>query len=200
MTLLSVDEARARILSHFHPVATETLPLVESADRVLAQDMAAATELPPFDNSSMDGFALRSADVLQATDASPRSLRVVADIPAGLSPTISLAPGEAARIMTGAQVPSGADAVIPVEDTDFINRDAGSRAPESVLISRSVYNGENIRPRGMDIHIGQIVLKKGRTLKPQDLGLLAMLGQSCRALPFCAGNLKSTSRAACCQA
>ena len=120
MSLLSVDEARERILSHFHPVTTETLPLVNCANRVLAQDIAATTELPLFDNSSMDGFAIRVADVLDATAASPRSLRVVADIPAGLSPTISLAPGEAARIMTGAQIPNGADAVIPVEDTDFI--------------------------------------------------------------------------------
>ena len=136
MTLLSVDEARRRILSHFQPVATEELPLMDCAHRVLAQDISAITELPPFDNSSMDGFALRVADLLDATDASPRSLRVVADIPAGLSPTISLAPGEAARIMTGAQVPHGADAVIPVEDTDFDDRDAGSHPPESVLISR----------------------------------------------------------------
>jgi molybdopterin molybdotransferase len=178
MTLLSVDEARGRILSHFQPVLAEDLLLVECAHRVLAQDISATTELPPFDNSSMDGFALRAADVLDATDASPRSLRVVADIPAGLSPTISLAPGEAARIMTGAQVPHGADAVIPVEDTDFDDRDAGSRPPESVLISRSAKSGENIRSRGMDIHTGQIVLNKGRTLKPQDLGLLAMLGQA----------------------
>ena len=177
MTLLSVDEARTRILSQFHPVATEELPLAECTDRVLAQDISATTELPSFDNSSMDGFAVRVADVLDATDASPRSLRVVADIPAGLSPTISLAPGEAARIMTGAQVPHGADAVIPVEDTDFDDRDAGSLPPESVLISRPANSGENIRPRGMDIHTGQIVLNKGRTLKPQDLGLLAMLGQ-----------------------
>jgi molybdopterin molybdotransferase len=176
MSLLSVDEARERILSHFHPVATETLPLLECAKRVLAQDIPATTELPLFDNSSMDGFAIRVADVLDATAASPRSLRVVADIPAGLSPTISLAPGEAARIMTGAQLPNGADAVIPVEDTDFSDRDAGSHAPEFVLISKSVNSGENIRPRGMDIHTGQVVLNKGRTLKPQDLGLLAMLG------------------------
>ena len=104
MTLLSVDEARGRILSHFQPVATEELPLMECAHRVLAQDISATTDLPPFDNSSMDGFALRVADLLDASDASPRSLRVVADIPAGLSPTISLAPGEAARIMTGAQM------------------------------------------------------------------------------------------------
>jgi molybdopterin molybdotransferase len=176
MSLLSVDEARARILSNFHPVTTETLPLVECARRVLAQDIAATTELPLFDNSSMDGFAIRFADVQDAGTDSQRRLRVVADIPAGVSPTISLASGEAARIMTGAQLPIGADAVIPVEDTDFSDRAAGSPAPESVLINRSVHSGENIRARGTDIRAGEIVIRKGRTLKPQDLGLLAMLG------------------------
>src|SRR5215207_11003906 len=155
MSLLSVDEARERILSHFQPVKTETLPLGQCLNRVLAQDIFAGDELPLFDNSSMDGFAIRAIDVTDATSASPRSLRVVADIPAGSSPTISLAPGETARIMTGAQVPQGADAVIPVEDTDFDDRDAGSRPPETVLISRTISHGENIRPRGMDIHIGQ---------------------------------------------
>ncbi len=178
MSLLSVDEARERILSHFQPVATETLPLIACVNRVLAQDALATTDLPPFDNSSMDGFAIRVADVTDASVTSPRSLRVVADIPAGVFPTISLAEGEAARIMTGAQVPDGANAVVPVEDTDFNNRDAGSAAPEQVAISKSVIKGENIRLRGMDIHAGEVVLHKGRALKPQDLGLLAMLGYS----------------------
>ena len=176
MSLLSVAEAQERILSHFQPVATETLQLIQCANRVLAQDITATTDLPPFDNSSMDGFAIRVADVADVSADSPRSLSVVADIPAGVSPTISLAQGEAARIMTGAQVPDGADAVIPVEDTDFSNRDAGSSAPEQVVISNSVIKGANIRSRGMDIHTGEVVLRKGRILKPQDLGLLAMLG------------------------
>ena len=129
MSLLSVDEARERILSHFHPVTKETLPLVECAQRVLAQDIVAATDLPLFDNSSMDGFAVRVEDVKGASPASPRSLRVVADIPAGSHPTVSLAPGEAARIMTGAQLPEGAEAVIPVEETDFEDRNPGAPAP-----------------------------------------------------------------------
>ena len=176
MTLLSVNDAQERILSHFQPVAAETLRLEECANRVLAQDVAATTDLPPFDNSSMDGFAIRAEDAADVSDVSPRGLKVVADIPAGVSPTISLAPGEAARIMTGAQVPDGADAVVPVENTDFNNRDAGSAAPESVLINKSVNRGENVRSRGMDIRAGEVVLHKGRRLKPQDLGLLAMLG------------------------
>lgn len=176
MSLLSVDEARERILSQFQPVKTETLPLAESLQRVLAEDVRAADELPLFDNSSMDGFALRADDVTGAAPGSPRSLRVVADIPAGTSPSVHLAPGEAARIMTGAQMPEGADAVVPVENTDFENRNPGTNAPEHVSIQKAVQAGENVRRRGMDIHAGDVVLQAGKQLKPQDLGLLAMLG------------------------
>ena len=176
MSLLSVNEARERILSHFQPVTTETLPLAGCSNRVLAQDIAATSDLPPFNNSSMDGFAVRAADVIDAAAGSPRNLRVVADIPAGSHPTISLAPEEAARIMTGASIPDGADAVIPVEDTNFDNRDAGTSAPNEVQIFKTAKSGANIRPRGMDLRAGEVVLNKGRILKPQDLGLLAMLG------------------------
>jgi len=176
MSLLSVDQARERILSHFQPVTTETLPLAGCSNRVLAQDIAATSDLPPFNNSSMDGFALRAADVVDAATGSPGTLRVVADIPAGSYPTISLGQGEAARIMTGAPVPEGADAVIPVEDTNFDNRDAGTPALDEVQIFKSARSGANIRPRGMDLRAGEMVLNQGRVLKPQDLGLLAMLG------------------------
>ncbi|HEX2992312.1 MAG TPA: gephyrin-like molybdotransferase Glp [Anaerolineales bacterium] len=178
MSLLSVSEARERILSQFQPVKPENLPLADALNRVLAQDVRAADDLPLFDNSSMDGFALRASDVSEAAPGSPRSLRVVADIPAGTSPTIVLGPGEAARIMTGAHMPDGADAVIPVEDTDFENRIAGTQAPEIVSIRKAARVGENVRRRGMDIPSGDVVLLAGRQLKPQDLGLLAMLGVS----------------------
>jgi molybdopterin molybdotransferase len=176
MALLSVDQARERILSHFQPVPTETLSLRECSNRVLAQDISASNDFPPFDNSSMDGFAVRAADVAGATNDSPRSLRVVADIPAGSHPMISLSKGEAARIMTGAPVPAGADAVVPVEDTNFNDRDAGTPPPETVQILKPAKSGSNIRPRGMDILAGRSVLNTGRILKPQELGLLAMLG------------------------
>ena len=178
MSLLSVNEARERILSQFEPVKPENLPLADALNRVLAQDVRAADDLPLFDNSSMDGFALRASDVSEAAPSSPRSLRVVADIPAGTSPTIVLGPGEAARIMTGAHMPDGADAVIPVEDTDFENRNAGTQAPEIVSIRKAARAGENVRRRGMDIRSGDAVLLAGRQLKPQDLGLLAMIGVS----------------------
>jgi molybdopterin molybdotransferase len=178
MSLLSVAEARERILSHFQPVAAESLPLVECASRVLARDVSASTDLPLFDNSSMDGFALRAADVADAAPDSARTLRVVADIPAGSHPTVSLSEGQAARIMTGAPLPQGADAVLPVEDTDFQNRSAGLPAPEFVRAYQAVKAGENVRPRGMDIRAGEAVLQAGHLLKPQDLGVLAMLGEA----------------------
>ena len=174
--MLSVTEARERILSHFQATAEEKIQLVECANRVLAVDITAAYELPLFDNSSMDGFAIRAMDTLSAAAASPLTLKVVADIPAGSAPTVTLAQGQAARIMTGAQLPAGADAVIPVEDTDFHSRDAGTAAPQTVSFTRKVNIGENVRLRGTDLHTGDVVLQKGRKLKPQDLGLLAMLG------------------------
>jgi molybdopterin molybdotransferase len=171
MTLLSVDEARDRILAAIQPVTTTRVMLDRAAGRVLSEQVHAPSDLPPFDNSSMDGFALRAADL-----ASSFTLRVVADIPAGSSEKVSLGPGEAARIMTGAPLPAGADAVIPVEDTDFTARDAGTPAPESVALTRPVRRGENVRPRGQDLRAGDSVLAKGHRLRAQDLGLLAMMG------------------------
>jgi molybdopterin molybdotransferase len=176
--MLSVTEARERILSRFHAAAEEGIPLIECANRVLAVDIIAAHDLPFFDNSSMDGFALRAVDSVNAATASPLTLRVVADIPAGSVPTVTLAQGEAARITTGAQIPAGADAVIPVEDTDFHSHDVGTAAPQTISFARRINVGENIRRRGTDLLAGDVVLRNGRKLKPQDLGLLAMLGIS----------------------
>ncbi len=171
--MLSVTEARERMLSHFQPVATESIPLIACANRVLVADITAAHDFPLFNNSSMDGFAVNTGG---SPIASHFTLRVVADLPAGSTPQVTLAPGEAARIMTGAQVPEGATAVIPVEDTDFNSREAGTTAPPTVSFEREVKTGENIRLRGTDLHAGDIVLQKGRVLKAQDLGLLASLG------------------------
>lgn len=175
MSLLSVDEARARILSHFEPLGTETLPLAECARRVLATDIAARNDLPSFDNSAMDGFAVIAADLAEAAPASPRTLKVIADIPAGTSPDVTLFPGQAARIMTGAPMPKGADAVIPVEETDFQNRTPGTPAPQSVTIYTTLSAGDYVRAQGTDVQTGQPVLQTGHKLRPQDLGLLAML-------------------------
>jgi molybdopterin molybdotransferase len=176
MSLLSVNEARSRILSHFEPIGTETLPLAECARRVLAADVAAQNNLPSFDNSSMDGFAVIASDLDRANPASPRTLEVVADIPAGTSPHVTLVSGQAARIMTGAPMPKGADAVIPVEETDFDQRTPGTPAPKTVTVYKSLKAGDSVRAQGTDVQTGQPVLKAGHKLRPQDLGLLAMLG------------------------
>ncbi|MFZ5855243.1 MAG: gephyrin-like molybdotransferase Glp [Chloroflexota bacterium] len=172
MNMLSVLEAQERILQKIHAVGQTKFPLEHAARRVLAEDIVAAADLPNFDNSAMDGFALRSQD----TSASRVTLRVVADLAAGAAPTGSLAAGEAARIMTGAPLPPGADAVIPVEETDFSERGAGVPAPETVTITQKVDTGENIRPRGTDVRAGQAVLAAPHRLRAQDLGMLAMLG------------------------
>ena len=176
MTLLSVDEARTRILSHFKPINTESLKLANCSRRILAADVSAQNDLPSFDNSAMDGFAMLASDLIDATSASPRTLKVVADIPAGTSPNITIVSGQAARIMTGAPMPKGADAVIPVEETDFIERSPGTPAPKTVAIKKSLSSGDYVRTKGSDVKNGQPVLQAGHRLRPQDLGLLAMLG------------------------
>jgi len=176
MPLLSVEQANQRILSQFQPVPTEKIPLSDCTNRILATDIISANDLPLFDNSAMDGFALRAGDSSNAAPASPVTLNVVADIPAGYKPTGSLAPGQAARIMTGAQMPDGADAVIPVEDTDFNDRSAGVAPPKTVSITRPVHANENVRPRGMDVRTGDVILKAGIRINAQSVGILAMLG------------------------
>ena len=174
--LLSVQQARERLLNQLTTVGIETIDLIHAAGRVLASPVISPVDLPPFPNSSMDGFAVRSEDVVRASQANPVQLQVVADIPAGIAPEVQLSTGEAARIMTGAVVPDGADAVVPVEDTDFHSRDAGIPAPETVSIYKSTRLGANVRPRGQDVRYGEEVLPADQPLRPQDLGLLSMVG------------------------
>jgi molybdopterin molybdotransferase len=174
--LMSVREAQERLLSFFSPLDIEIVPLSHSAGRTLAEDIYSTLDLPPFSNSSMDGFAVRPADVAGASLATPVVLPVSADIPAGMISLDPLAPGTAARIMTGAPLPDGAGAVVPVEDTDFNYRELGQSAPERVAIYRAVRPNEYIRPKGQDVKQGELVMKKGARLRPQDLGFLSMLG------------------------
>lgn len=177
MKLLSVQAAQQRILKHLRSVEAEDVRLDQSAGRVLARGIR-ATDLPLFDNSSVDGFAVISADLSAARRGSPRMLRVVADIPAGSGADVVLARGQAARIMTGAPIPRAADAVIMVEDTDFFGRQTDTAPPSQIGAFRSVAAGENVRRRGMDVRRGHAVFAAGHRLRPQDLGLLAMLNVS----------------------
>ena len=176
MTLLPVKDALERILSSFQTLPKTYIPLDRTVGRILAEDIKSNSALPPFDNSSMDGFALLASDVTQAGATTPIILGVVDDIPAGKMPTKHLSAGEAARIMTGAPLPIGADAVVPVEETDFNNRAPGTALPEEVKIFKAANLGANIRKRGDDIESGASILPRGQRLRAQDLGMLAMLG------------------------
>jgi molybdopterin molybdotransferase len=159
--LLPLDEALGRMLSAVEPVQeTREVTLLDALGLVLAQDLISPLNVPPADNSAMDGYALRVCDAGLALPVSQR-------IPAG-SVGVDLVPGTAARIFTGAAVPMGADCVVMQENC---SEDAGV-----VSVSGDVGAGQNIRPRGQDIAIGETVLAKGRVLRPQDLGLLASIG------------------------
>lgn len=179
---LSVREAQTRILEIFQPTGQEYVSLVASAGRILAKDIIAQDDMPLFDYSSMDGFAIHSSDVQEATPQTPVTLKITADIPAGSKNVAPLHPGHAARIMTGAMIPPGADVVIPVEDTNFTRGFSGSQARDSltgsVTISHSAHPGAYIRLRGEDVRTGQEILTRGSRLRPQDVALLAATGHA----------------------
>ncbi|NWG15616.1 MAG: molybdopterin molybdotransferase MoeA [Chloroflexi bacterium] len=175
--LWNVDVALDRILQGITPLPAERISLPDSLDRVLAEGIYAQANLPPFANSSMDGYAVRSSDTTDARRDHPVSLRVNMDIPAGTAADCGVGQGEAARIMTGAPMPPGADAVIPVEYTDASWCPAGHVAlPSTVRIYRNAQPGENVRQIGEDIRAGQLVLPVGTLLRAQEIGVLASLG------------------------
>jgi molybdopterin molybdotransferase len=177
--LLSVDRALEQILESFQPLAAKTIDITLALGRVLAQDVQSSINIPPFPNSSMDGYALRSEDIAGASRESPATLRVTMDIPAGKIPDRRIESGQAARIMTGAPLPDGADAIIPVEQTDSQWTAGGDASlPAEVKIFKTVNPGDYVRPRGEDIQAGQIVLRAGTILRPQDLGVLAAMGEA----------------------
>lgn len=174
--MLAVEEALRRILATIQPLPSETVGLSDAWGRVLAVDIRAEYNLPPFDNSSMDGFAVIAADVTASSATSPIGLQVIEDVPAGKAPLLVVGHGQAARIMTGAPMPAGADAVVPVEQTDQSRLSA--EMPEQIQVLQGVQKGDYVRPVGEDVRKGEIVLQKGCMLRPADLGLLAGLGIS----------------------
>jgi len=164
----TVHEASERILAGIAPLDTETLPLRDALGRVLANDARSSIEHPPWDNSSMDGYAVRAADVASASASAPVELPVAETVRAGQRPSRPLAPGSAVRVMTGAPVPDGADTVIRVEDTDG--------GEKRVVIRNARDAGRNIRPRGEDLQIGSVAVAGGTVLGPAHLGVLASIG------------------------
>ncbi len=166
--LLPVEEARRAMLEMIEPLDSETASILTARGQALAEDVTADCDLPPFDNSAMDGYAVQSADVATATATSPIRLQVIEPIPAGRPPTLPVAAGQASRIMTGAPLPAGADGIVIVEDTD-----GGDRQVE---VRRAITIGENIRRRGGSVRQGAVVLPRGTVIRPAEQGMLASVG------------------------
>ncbi len=175
--LLNVDTALEQILADMQPLDSECITLAESLDRVIAADIVAPLDLPPFDNSAMDGYAIRHEDSIKASGPQPVALRVTQDISAGATPTETLQPGQAARIMTGAPIPVGCSAVVPVEDTDDNWRKGSSPDPPGeVQIYDSYAYGANIRRQGENIKRGTTIMPAGTIIQPAEIGMLAAIG------------------------
>ncbi len=164
----TVAEHQEHVAALFGPPRTITVPAAQALGRVLAEDITAEVTLPGFDNSAMDGYAVRAADIADATGDAPVTLPVAEDIPAGRTDRLSLAPGTAHRIMTGAPMPAEADAVIQVERTDG--------GIEQVQIYAAVAAGTAVRSAGSDVSVGHRALPAGRVLHAPQLGLIAALG------------------------
>ena len=176
-SLLDVDVARRNILDNFVTLESETIPIPNIVGRVLAENIVSGIDLPFFPNSSMDGFAVRSIDLVGASRENPQTLKVIDDIPAGKVSQFSINRDQTSRIMTGAPLPKGADAVVPLEDTNqFKPGNQSQPFPLEIQVFRPVVKGDYIRQKGEDIQSGEIVLSSGKRIRPQEIGLLAMLG------------------------
>jgi molybdopterin molybdotransferase len=160
-SMISVADAQRRVLAEVRLLGTERVSIAEAHRRILREDIGAGYDVPQADNSAMDGYAVRAADVAEA----PTRLTVIEDLPAGSVAQKRVAPGTAIRIMTGAPIPDGADAVVPVELTD-----GGS---ESLEVRRAVKAGANIRRRGEDMRRGEVVIRSGALLGAAEMGVLA---------------------------
>ncbi len=168
--LLTFDEAKRIFLKHFQPspLGVEEVDLLKAHDRVFAKDVTARLDIPPFDRSTVDGYAVRSSDTFEARENSPITLNVCGVVNVGEMPTISIDHAQSAEIVTGAPIPTGADAVVMLEDTQ--------REAREVQIFNSVGENENVMSAGTDIRKGEIAMKSGQILGPREIGVLAALG------------------------
>ena len=166
--MLPVEEARARILANFRPLEPETIPILDGLDRVLAEDVYSDMDIPPLTNTAMDGYAVRSADTAGASETHPVRLKIVADLAAGYVLDRPVQAGEAVRIMTGAPMPEGADAVAPFEQVEVEG--------DEVILFKPYPQWKNVRHAGEDVRKGQLVLPRGKVLRAQEIGMLAALG------------------------
>lgn len=170
MSSIKVDDARKIILEKIKVQGTEKVSISEALGRILSEDIIARRNNPPMDNSAMDGYALKAKDIELATSENPIKLEIIEDLAAGYSPKMTIQSGQAVRIMTGAPIPEGADAVIMQEDTE--------RNENSVQVKDKAEIRENIRDAGEDVREGETVIKKGAKLLPAHIGMMAVVGRS----------------------
>jgi molybdopterin molybdotransferase len=171
--MIKVDEALRIILNSIQALDSDTISLANASGRVLQQDIFSNSDIPAFDNSGRDGYALRSADTKDASPESPCKLEVLEELKAGMMSSSEIKSGQAVKIMTGAPIPEGADSVIMVEDTE---KSQGTSHKPQVRIFKETTPGENIRRAGEDIKKGELVIQKGTLLKAAHAGMLAALG------------------------
>jgi molybdopterin molybdotransferase len=168
--MITVEEALDKILCHIQPLGSEKVSLLEALRRVIAEDIYANRDVPPLDNSGMDGYAVKNLDIKNSSKDHPVRLKVVEDLPAGSISTKTLRKGQAIRIMTGAPIPKGANTIIPVEETE--------KEEGFVSIFKAVSSGEHIRRAGEDVKKGDLVVSVGDLIRPAEVGMLASLGRS----------------------
>ena len=168
--MLSVEEARQRMLDTITALPTEKRSILDSLGMILAEDVYASENIPPFHNSAMDGFAVVAEDVSSASEAQPVQLSIIETIQAGYAPTAYIQRGNAARIMTGAMMPEGADAVVMKEVTKLQG--------EQVAIFEGVEKDENVRFMGESVEQGDLVMSKGKLIRPQEIAMFASLNRS----------------------
>lgn len=165
-----LEEVLAEVLSAVGPLEPVVVPIAEAVGSVLAEALVAPEDVPPFANTAMDGYAVRAADTTEATADRPVTLEVVGDLPAGHPPRAAVGPGQAVRIMTGAPIPDGADAIVPVERTE--------RSTAGVRVLGPASPRDHIRPAGGDVRRGETVFAPGEVLGPAAIGVLASLARA----------------------
>lgn len=168
--MISVEEATNKILYHIKPLGNEKVSILDALGRVITEDMVAPRDLPPYDNSGMDGYAVRYEDVKDASETNPVQLKVIEDLRAGFISEKTIQKGQTIRIMTGAPIPKGADLVVPVEETE--------RGSDFVIVFRAGLPGQYIRRAGEDVKRGDLVISAGDTIRPSEIGMLASIGKA----------------------
>ncbi len=179
--MISVEEALTRILSYVDVLPAEDVVLVNALGQVLDEEITAGFNIPPLDNTAMDGYAVRAGDTAGAAPDSPVQLSVIGEVAAGYEFAGRVEPGTAVRIMTGAPIPAGADAVVPFEETD----EPFDRAPErsqkldaAVRVFKAARPGANIRRSSEDLKAGEVVVRRGTVLRPSEIGVIASVGRA----------------------